>query len=73
MKRFRKLRGKLVEAGITQQELGYHIGRNYQSVNARMNDRLSWSLAEMYQTLDLLHIPHDQLHIYFPKDGKDPS
>lgn len=36
-----------------------------------MNDRLSWSMTEMYQTLDLLHIPHDQLHFYFPKDGKD--
>lgn len=38
-------------------------------VSHRMSGKEPWALDECYQILDLLHIPYDQLHIYFPPGG----
>ena len=40
------------------------------SISQRMSGQTPWRVNEMYAVLDLCKIPHDQLHIYFPKDGK---
>lgn len=71
MAAYSKLRGLLHERDITTEHLAKKLGlRNAASISHRMSGRTPWRMDEMYTILDLCGIPHDQLHIYFPKDGK---
>ena len=68
-KRHANLRGALVAADITEKYLARKLLRGVTYVSHRMSGKEPWALDECYQILDLLHIPHDQLHIYFPPGG----
>lgn len=55
---------------------GYKIGPFVHQVtdisesaaDQRMAAKQTWKLREMYQLMDALEIPHDQLHKIFPAD-----
>jgi len=71
MAAYSKLRGLLAERDINTEHLAKLIGlRTAASISQRMSGKTPWRMDEMYTILDLCGIPHDQLHIYFPKDGK---
>ena len=71
MAAYSKLRGLLHERDITTEHLAKKLGlRTAASISQRMSGRTPWRMDEMYTILDLCGISHDQLHIYFPKDGK---
>ena len=38
------------------------------AIDQRMAAKQPWKLCEMYQLMDALEIPHDQLHKIFPAD-----
>lgn len=73
MKLYCKLRGKLSECGMSQAELGYNLDRDTQTINNRMTGRAQWTSCEMYGIMDLFHLPYTDLHIYFPKNGKEAT
>ena len=63
------LRGELMKNDIDQAYLCELLGRSQTYLTQRFTGRRSWEQDEMYFLLDLLLIPHDQLHLYFPKGG----
>ena len=71
-KTYRVLRGYLTAAGIEQTYLAEQMGVSLSYVSSRITGKAPWDLDDMYFILDMLHIPHDKMHLVFPKDGKAP-
>jgi hypothetical protein len=70
---YKKLRAKLVEIGMSQKEFSLLINRCHTYISERLNGSKPWDSDDIYATCDVLGIPHDQIHLYFPKDGKDAA
>lgn len=68
-KRFSKLRGALVAKSIEQDYLAEKLGRSISYVTARMCGHADWTQRDMYMLMDLLKIPYNEMHEYFPKEG----
>ena len=66
-KSFRLIKSKMIEKDITQIYLSELIGKSSFYIMERMTGRRGWTMEDMYFLMDLLHIPYDQMHIYFPK------
>lgn len=67
-KSFRLVKGAMMQQGIEQKYLCELMNRSQKYISERMTGRRGWSLWDMYFLMDLLNIPHDQMHIYFPKE-----
>ena len=70
-KPFRNLRRMLAACDMDEAYLARRLLRSKRCISLRMMAKYPWTLDECYQIMDLLHIPHDQLSVYFPKDGID--
>ena len=66
---FRKLRGKFKEFDIDQAFLAKKLGVSVMTISHCMTGKKQWTLEWMYDILDLINEPYDQLHIYFPRGG----
>lgn len=64
-----KLRGALLAADMDERYLAGKLLRGTVYVSQRMMGKHPWTLDECYQILNMLHIPHDQLPVYFPPKG----
>ena len=64
---FRLLKTTLFRDGIEQKYLCELMGYSQHYITERMTGRRGWSLEDIYFLMDLLNIPYDQMHIYFPK------
>lgn len=64
-----KLRGALIAADIDGPYLARKLQRGSAYISKRMMGREPWTIAECYDILDLLHIPHNRLAEYFPPKG----
>lgn len=65
-KRLKKLRAKLAEEDITQQQLATAIGKSETYVSARMQCKASFTVAEAYHICEVLSIALDEFMVYFP-------
>lgn len=63
------LRAKLKEHDIDEEYIGRKILRSKSYISQRMTGKKPWPMDEAYAILDMMHIPHDQLPIYFPPKG----
>jgi transcriptional regulator with XRE-family HTH domain len=66
---YRYLSGRLKQLGIRQQDLGPRMGLSQSAISSRFNDRVPWSIDEMYRLMDICQASPEELHIYFPKGG----
>ncbi|MBE6069835.1 MAG: helix-turn-helix transcriptional regulator [Clostridium lundense] len=64
------LRGRLRQLDMTQADLARVLGIQQSAVSQRFCGRTPWSSTEMYQVLDVCQAQPDELHLYFPRDGK---
>lgn len=69
-KPFSVLRGALHEADIDQEYLCELTGRSKTYITMRMTAKAPWSQNDMYFLMDLLNIPYNRMHEFFPKGGK---
>lgn len=71
--RFRRLRGSLIAAGISHDDLANILHMSKTSLSNRFCGRLPWRLSEMYTILTYIGIekPEAVLGFYFPLDGRD--
>ncbi len=76
MKKFKLLRLKMYDQGVTQEDIAEHIAQalgntcSVSHISGLFNGRSSWRLDEAYAVLDLFKVPHSELYKYFPKDGE---
>jgi len=67
---FLKLRGRIKELGMDHGYLAKKLGMYPHTLSKRMTGKLQWQLDEMYAAMDVLLLPYNRLHEYFPKNGK---
>lgn len=75
VKRYRRLRGAMVAAGLSQDDLGDILHMSAASISNRLRGQQPWRVDEMYAVLTHLGIekPEAVLGYYFPRDGQDPE
>ncbi len=73
VKRYRRLRGAMVAAGLSQDDLGDILHMSAASISNRLRGQQPWRLNEMYTVLACLGVekPEAVLGFYFPPDGID--
>lgn len=73
VKRYRRLRGAMVAAGLSQDDLGDILHMSAASISNRLRGQQPWRVSEMYAVLAQLGIekPETVLGYYFPPNGID--
>lgn len=66
-KTYHKLRGRMFEYGITQEEIAEHLGRSKSYVSKRFNCNQQFELSDVYNICGMLDINEKEIHIYFHK------
>lgn len=61
---FDKLKGKMVEAHVSQAKLSESLGITVQSLNAKLNGRTQFTLGEVVRITELLRLK-DPVDIFF--------
>lgn len=73
---FDKLKGKMAEQRVSQERLSKELGITAQSLNAKLNGRSQFTLAEVVKITDVLSI-RDPMDIFFspsvPNTQRNPS
>jgi transcriptional regulator with XRE-family HTH domain len=59
-----KLKGKIVEEGLTQEKLAVKLGISVQALNAKLNNRSSLTIREAQMITEILNI-HNPSEIFF--------
>lgn len=62
---YSKLKGKIRELGITQNEYARYIGITEQSLILRFKNKRQFRQEEMQKTMELFEEPIKNVHIYF--------
>lgn len=75
IEKYRRLRGALIAAGLTHEDLADALRISPTSISNRFRGRQDWRISEMYAVLSYLKIeaPETVLGLYFPQDGLDMS
>lgn len=63
---YRKLRARLTEQGIGQGEVARLLGISPSLCSRMFTGLRPWDCRMMYQLMEYLNLPYDQLHVYFP-------
>lgn len=63
---YRKLRARMFEFDITQEDLRKLFKKSYSYITPRMTGKTPWSMDDVYKLCGLLKIPYDEITLYFP-------
>lgn len=69
-KRYSYLMGRLRQLEMTQEDLARKLGVSQGAVSSRFNGRVPWTDREMYEILDICQAQPEELHLYFPREGR---
>ncbi len=64
--KLKKLKAAIMYADVDQKYLSTKINRSEDYISQRMTGRKPWTMWEVYQLCDLLHIPYSDIPVYFP-------
>lgn len=62
---YSKLRGRIRECGLTQEQLAEAIGVHKGTLSAKLNGRFAFTTSEMLSLGAALNIPKNELGYYF--------
>ena len=62
---YAKLRGKIKEVFGTQGKFAVALGIDGSSVSQKLNNNTPWKREEIESACALLHIPVEEVHLYF--------
>lgn len=72
MKPYIKLRTAIMIAEKKQEELAAAIAVNPTTFSKKMTAKAAWTMWEAYKMCELLHIPENELTVYFPRELSVP-
>lgn len=67
---FDKLKGKMVEAHVSQDKLSRYLGITVQSLNAKINERSPFTLEEVVKITDYLNLENPVDFFFKPSVSK---
>lgn len=62
---YSKLRGKIREVFTTNENFAKAMGMDLSSLSAKLNNKSPWKREEIEKACLLLHIPIEEVHLYF--------
>lgn len=65
MKELSKLKGRIVEKGMSQVELAKKLNLSVQALNAKLNGRANFNLTEIRTIIDVLCIEDNEIRQFF--------
>lgn len=65
MKELSKLKGRIVEKGMSQVELAKKLNLSVQALNAKLNGRANFNLTEVGIIIDALCIEDNEIRQFF--------
>lgn len=65
MKRFAKLRGRIVEIFGTQRRFAEALGKSEQTVISKLSGKMSFTMSDVQEWSRLLKIPLEEIGLYF--------
>ena len=63
--KYLKLRGRIKEKGLTEQDFARKLNLSRTSLSLRLNGKTAWNLPEIEATCEILSIPETQVSDYF--------
>ena len=63
--KYSKLRGKIREVYYNNKNFADPLGMDVSSLSAKLNDKSPWKREEIEKACMLLHIPIEDVHLYF--------
>ena len=63
--RYSKLRGKIREVYGNNKNFADALGMDLSSLSAKLNNKSPWKREEIEKACELLHIPIEEVHLYF--------
>ena len=72
-KKYLYLSGRLRQLGMDRGDLAHALDMSPQAISHRFTGRTAWNVDEMYRTLDICRAQPEELHLYFPRDGRTAS
>lgn len=70
---FKKLKTALFANDIDQKMLCKKLGKSQTYITQRMMGRKPWTMDDVYVICELVNLPLNEVPIYFPRGGKEPS
>ena len=67
--KFKKLRGRMYENQVTQEDIAKLLGRSEAYVSMRMTAKQPFDIDEVYKICEYLDVPECEIHIFFPRGG----
>lgn len=67
LKKYTRLKVAMIEKDLDEKHINRMLDRGCSYMTNKMNDRSAWRLDDVYKICDILHIPYDEIHLYFPK------
>ena len=68
---FRKLRQCMASMSVTFAELADALGIDETTVSRKLSGVSEWNLDEIHGVLEYLHLPAEEMYLYFPRNGED--
>lgn len=72
-RKYSYLSGRLRQLELTQSDVAKKLGVSQPAISRRFNGGIPWTSDEMYQILDLCRARPEELHLYFPREGRAVS
>ena len=63
--KYRKLRGKIKEVFGTLKAFAEAMDMDTASISMRLSDRIAWKREEIEKSCKVLHIPIEEVYLYF--------
>lgn len=68
---FRRLRQTMGAMGVTANDIAGMLGVDPSAVSRKMRGLVEWRLDEMHAVMEYLHLPVEEMYLYFPRNGED--
>lgn len=65
MEKFKKLRGKILERGLTHSQMAKEMGINSSTFSAKINGQTDWTRTEMIMIRSLLDLTPNEFYAIF--------
>lgn len=66
MEKFKRLRGKIIERGLTHQQMAKLMGINSSTFSAKINGQTDWTRSELLMMRSILDLtPNEFFAIFF--------
>lgn len=69
MVKYKQLKAVMFSNDVTWEEIAKKIGRSRAYVSNRSTGKMPFDMNDVYKICSFLHLPHEEIHKFFPPGG----